>query len=39
MHAEDCFKRRNNVARKVYGRKEYMVEESFEPSSNRWERA
>jgi hypothetical protein len=28
MHADDCFKRRNNAARKVYGKqKEYMVKE------------
>jgi hypothetical protein len=30
MHADDCLRRKNNVAGKVYGRKkEYMVEERF----------
>lgn len=29
MHANDCLRRKKNVARKVYGKKEYMVEERF----------
>jgi hypothetical protein len=30
MHADDCLRRKKNVARKIYGKeKEYMVEERF----------